>query len=769
MIFTFYSYKGGVGRSMALANTAELFFRSGKKVLIVDWDLEAPGLERYFFKGSNCNSVIDTPGLMDIILSYKKKIAEKLDSIESLKIKRFIIDVHQNSPFQGKLFLLHAGKRLGNSFAKYAREVLNFDWGDFYENWEGEIFFEWMREQFESIAEIILIDSRTGVTEMTGICTYQMAGTVIMFCAPNQQNIDGTYNMAMKFSSPEIAKLRQDRPLNILIVPSRVEDRSEVELLNVFRTQFIEKFNPFFLRKPINGLDSYWDLKIPYISYYSFNETLAVNEESQSYSEDIAGAFIKLSDIMAEITGYSFDFNSLIKIRKYALNDIYRSPKNSGMRSLFYLMKDDDWDSLIYSIRKGNCILMLGPDASTEIMDGQYRKISEILANHLVQGINLDKRPEINPNELLQVSRYYNMERGRAALEINVCNFYSKRSGTSSSFYHDIAALPFYLTINIAHDNMFVEALKTVNKNPIVGWYNYWERSKVITNMGTIKEPLVFYLNGNLADPKSLVLTEEDMTDFMIHMAENSLPDLVRSELHNTNKCFLYLGFGLKYWHSRLLVHALGNEYKNNSSFAIEDFRSQDLAQYKNNVLFFREGPYRIRFFENSFKEFATELRQRYERSFADTYLKPLEQERRPKVFISHVSEDKNFATSLYRQLKEGGLDPWMDKENLRGGDNWDNIIKKVIKREIDYFLVLQSKSIQKEGIGYFFREINEARDRQKEFRAGFRFIIPLKIGNCKILEDLEDLQTFSIDTPDNITELIRLIHRDYEKRKVYK
>jgi hypothetical protein len=47
-IVTFYSYKGGVGRSMALANIAILLARRGLSVLAVDWDLEAPGLENYF-------------------------------------------------------------------------------------------------------------------------------------------------------------------------------------------------------------------------------------------------------------------------------------------------------------------------------------------------------------------------------------------------------------------------------------------------------------------------------------------------------------------------------------------------------------------------------------------------------------------------------------------------------------------------------------------------------------------------------------------------
>jgi Mrp family chromosome partitioning ATPase len=47
-IVTFYSYKGGTGRSMSLANVAWLLALAGKKVVVIDWDLEAPGLHRYF-------------------------------------------------------------------------------------------------------------------------------------------------------------------------------------------------------------------------------------------------------------------------------------------------------------------------------------------------------------------------------------------------------------------------------------------------------------------------------------------------------------------------------------------------------------------------------------------------------------------------------------------------------------------------------------------------------------------------------------------------
>jgi hypothetical protein len=50
-VITFYSFKGGTGRTMALANVACLLGAAaaprGGRVLAVDWDLEAPGLHRY--------------------------------------------------------------------------------------------------------------------------------------------------------------------------------------------------------------------------------------------------------------------------------------------------------------------------------------------------------------------------------------------------------------------------------------------------------------------------------------------------------------------------------------------------------------------------------------------------------------------------------------------------------------------------------------------------------------------------------------------------
>src|SRR5207237_5953903 len=74
MIYTFYSYKGGVGRSMALANVAEWLYQQGFRVVMIDWDLEAPGLESFFFSSEQeLNLVRSQLGVVDLMLDYKQR------------------------------------------------------------------------------------------------------------------------------------------------------------------------------------------------------------------------------------------------------------------------------------------------------------------------------------------------------------------------------------------------------------------------------------------------------------------------------------------------------------------------------------------------------------------------------------------------------------------------------------------------------------------------------------------------------------------------
>ena len=293
MIYTFYSYKGGVGRSMALANIAELYYQSGYKVLMVDWDLEAPGLERFFFK--KIEDVLKKKGLLDLIDEYKERMSSEMseNGIDLPGISDYLVNIYPDSNTKGSLNLLTAGRRSEEYFSEYADKVLGFDWVDFYENWNGEVYFEWLRQRLNEIADIVFIDSRTGVTEMGGVCTYQLADSILMFCAPNMQNLEGVQRMAKSFSSSEILEMRGNRPLKILIIPARIE-RAESKLLDTFQGVFNLLLKDEIVGFPELTNEKIWELGVPYIPKYAFTESIAVKEVGRASASDLIDAFTNI-------------------------------------------------------------------------------------------------------------------------------------------------------------------------------------------------------------------------------------------------------------------------------------------------------------------------------------------------------------------------------------------------------------------------------------------------------------------------------------------
>ena len=103
------------------------------------------------------------------------------------------------------------------------------------------------------------------------------------------------------------------------------------------------------------------------------------------------------------------------------------------------------------------------------------------------------------------------------------------------------------------------------------------------------------------------------------------------------------------------------------------------------------------------------------------------------EIFISYAREDEDakFAERLYRDLSVEGLVPWIDTKNLVGGERWKPSISKAI-RESDYFIALLSnKSLGK--VGFVQKELRIAFERQEEHPEDKKFIIPVRIDDCKI------------------------------------
>lgn len=145
-----------------------------------------------------------------------------------------------------------------------------------------------------------------------------------------------------------------------------------------------------------------------------------------------------------------------------------------------------------------------------------------------------------------------------------------------------------------------------------------------------------------------------------------------------------------------------------------------------------------------------------------DNTINELQSQRKLKVFLCHSSEDRAIVKELYDRLcNEESIDPWLDKENLLPGENWDIEIKRAVK-EADIVLVcLSQNSISKEG--YVQKEIRYALDIADEKPENTIFIIPVKIEECEIPVRLSRLQWVNYFEKDAYEKLLKSFQKRFE------
>jgi MinD-like ATPase involved in chromosome partitioning or flagellar assembly len=285
MIVTFYSYKGGVGRTMAVANIGVLLARQGKRVLLVDWDLEAPGLHRYF---ADYRVADAARGLLDLLLDGKKTLDARWRSYTSS------ISIDDST----QLTLLTAGK-----FDEgYEHRVLRFDWNDFFKRMGGGATLESLRREWIDSYDVILIDSRTGITDSGGVCTVQMPDILVPVFSPNRQSLEGTKQVVLRAQRAR-QELAYDRN-RLLVFPlvSRFDSRTEYKESQSWLKMFAEELKEFYddwVPKDLGVLQIIERTKIPYVAFFSFGEKLPVVIEGTTDPESLGFAYQNSATLMA--------------------------------------------------------------------------------------------------------------------------------------------------------------------------------------------------------------------------------------------------------------------------------------------------------------------------------------------------------------------------------------------------------------------------------------------------------------------------------------
>lgn len=432
-------------------------------------------------------------------------------------------------------------------------------------------------------------------------------------------------------------------------------------------------------------------------------------------------------------------------------------------------LRDSEWRRLIRMIQNDACILLLGPGVAFDPTDRDSTPLTVKLAQILASQLNATHETMCEDN-LAHIAQIYQRENDRVSLELEVEDFYRNYAGWTTDVHRRLAAWPIGLCIDLTPAGLMANAYDEARKTPVRDFYGSGKGQAISLIDITPGRPLVYELFGSLDNSASLLLTENDMLDFLVNVAKNtpSLPKDLTSRFSDPKTSFLFLGFGFQHWYLRILLHVLkADGDRQNLSLALEDAAFFEHPDRDQTVLFYSEQ-HRIQFRYASWQAFADELSQR----FNDAAQRPPDRPTpsvtstdAPTVFLCHCSEDTEAVEAVNAKLQHLGVNTWVDHQNLRGGDRWHQLLGKVINEWVDYFVVLATPTMLSRSESYAYKEIDFALERARGFRQGARFIFPAQLMACQRLEELVHLQRIDLIPPSGIEQLAKDIHDDWARR----
>jgi internalin A len=293
---------------MLLANVAWILASAGNRVLAIDWDLEAPGLHQYFHPFLIDRRLEATDGLIDMLIDYSTRAVTPLEKegtdwlAHASDITRYVTSVVWPFPGLGAVHLMPAGRQN----LSYSARINAFDWRDFYQRLNGGAFLDLVKREAQKKYDYMLIDSRTGVSDTSGICTVQMPDELVVCFTASEQSLSGGALVASSVKSQwQTARAAQEVGDNfrlqqrIFPVFTRVEN-SEKRKLDAARARVRELFNPIIELNP-EAAEEYWRrAEVPYWSYYAFEEMLAVFADEYRANTSLITACENLTALLTD-------------------------------------------------------------------------------------------------------------------------------------------------------------------------------------------------------------------------------------------------------------------------------------------------------------------------------------------------------------------------------------------------------------------------------------------------------------------------------------
>ena len=204
-IVSFFSFKGGVGRTTTLVATALTLARHGHQVAVVDLDLESPGISTFFLPDTEESP----PGMIDYLLekNIQGKNWKLKDHLEVVNEPKLLGDEENILP------ILSAGNVDKNYLEKLARldcqNFLNVN-NPLQKTWSD--MFKELNEAAGKL-DFILLDTRTGFHDLGGLAIAEFSHAAVIFGTQSRQSWAGLTHVIRRLAKPSAPE-----PLPLLLI-----------------------------------------------------------------------------------------------------------------------------------------------------------------------------------------------------------------------------------------------------------------------------------------------------------------------------------------------------------------------------------------------------------------------------------------------------------------------------------------------------------------------------------------------------------------------
>lgn len=405
---------------------------------------------------------------------------------------------------------------------------------------------------------------------------------------------------------------------------------------------------------------------------------------------------------------------------------------------------DFDWDELLSLIEEGQVIPIVGEALSTVRVAGQEHTLHDLIAQRLSSTLKLPA--------------------GEAAQSLHrlACCYVGNDLTRLDSLYAKIKAsmpkptdlaLPdplvklaairhFRLYVTTTFDWTLAAALiqerhsgTPINEESIqhppfdVLAYRPGKIQDLPCQVEELERTVVYHLFGKVSSTPDYAVTDEDVLEF-IHQLQSKEQQPPRLFDALSTHRLLIIGCRFTNWLARFFLRMARSgrlRMPGKSDYLVSQLADAD----RELVVFLQHFGGGTRVIQWSAVEFVNQLHHQWTVRYGATtsIIRPKAPNMAGTVFISYASEDRDVAQRLRDLLETNGLTVWFDKDRLRGGDRWAEVLKGSVGNCSVFVPIISRHCLTPEN-RYFRLEWDWALETAKLRPANMKFVNPIVIDD---------------------------------------